>query len=341
MDNQPELIHPSLSGLPDRPVERDEALRVTAEELLYIFGVSADDLPCDCLHILNTEDFRYRNLEPTERESTLKDVIERINSDNLWVSGADKQHVWEKGWKENLDEYEQSKNVLSLIPKYLQGKKILRLKRRFIIAYDHKFSFNLADVFRRWVFRKYLGNVKAIYEFGCGSAQHMSALAELFPDKELHGLDWSEASLAILQKLVEDRGWKIKSHRFNLFEPDASLPLNSTCGVFTFGTMEQLGKNFEPFLQFLIKSRPAIVVHVEPISELYDKNNLMDYLAWQYHRKRNYLDGYLDRLRRLESKSIVRIIDTRRAYFGSMYHDSYSLLVWKTIENAANEVSRR
>lgn len=298
-----------------------------------LFNTNIDDIPLDCRKIVKKEDFRYRKLDSTERDNVLLTILKRINSGELWISGPDKKVIWENGWEENAKEYEETRDLAVLMPKFLQSKKILRLNRDYVQAFDPNFEFNVIDVYRRWIFQKYFKNVEAIYEFGCGSCQHIPVLVELFPEKELHGLDWAIASTKIIENLVSDKGWNVTSHIFDLYSPDDNVNLDETCGVFTIGTMEQLGNNFEPFLQFLLKKQPAVIMHMEPIRELYNENYLADYLATQYDKKRNYLVGYLDRLRELESEEKIQIIKAQRMLFGSMYHDSYSLIIWKFIKD--------
>lgn len=94
--------------------------------------------------------------------------------------------------------------------------------------------------------------------------------------------------------------------------------------VVTFHALEQLGKNFRPFLNFLLEAKPKVIIHVEPLIELYE-DNLLDYLAVQYHRKRGYLEGYLEAV----INSGAEILELKRNHFGSLYHDAYSVLVWK------------
>jgi hypothetical protein len=322
--------HHILGRLKITAEEPKEALyAITGDDLMLYFGIEEKDLSAGCREILESRDFRYKRLEGSERDEVIRRIIIRIESGELWVSGEDKKHVWEKGWSENLEEYEKTKDVFNLMPKFLQAKKVLRLGRGYIEPANQNFEFDIIDIYRRWVFQKYLSDVQAVYEFGCGSCQHLPVLVELFPDKEIHGLDWADASKKIIDTLVHDKGWKIKGHTFNLFSPDYSLSLSKDSGVITLGTMEQTGKNFEPFLQFLLSKGPNIVCHIESMMELYDENNLCDCLAKIYDRKRNYLDGYLNRLRALEKERRIDIIEMRRVYFGSMFHDSYSLAVWR------------
>lgn len=308
---------------------QDSLLTITANDLTHYFALDEPELADDCREILRTRDFRYRKLEYSSRDAIVRDVVKRIVSGDFWISGKDKQHIWEDGWSENLEEYQDTKDILNLTPKFLQSKKVLRLGREYIEPVSRSFEFDIVDIFRRSIFRKYLSGVAAIYEFGCGSCQHLPVLAELFPDKEIHGLDWAQASIKIIDKLVQEKGWKIDGHIFDLFSPDQGFELTKGSGIFTMGTMEQLGRDFEPFLQFLITKKPAVVFHIESMAELYDEDNLLDYLAKIYDGKRNYLTGLIHRLQELERGNEIDLIDIKRVYFGSMFHDSYSLVAWR------------
>ncbi len=74
-------------------------------------------------------------------------------------------------------------------------------------------------------------------------------------------------------------------------------------GVYTFGAMEQLGENFEPFLQFLLSKKPEICVNVEITYELYSPDTLFDHLAIRYLQKRGYLKGFCLVLENLKNKT--------------------------------------
>ena len=80
-----------------------------------------------------------------------------------------------------------------------------------------------------------------------------------------------------------------------------------------------------------MKNSPSLVIHVEPIGELLDQNNLMDYLSLEYFKKRNYLSGYLTRLRELESRQEIEIIMAQRSYMGSFFIDGYSIIIWRPV----------
>jgi hypothetical protein len=123
----------------------------------------------------------------------------------------------------------------------------------------------------------------------------------------------------------------MQGHVFDMFSPDRRLELPSGSGVFMVGALEQLGPNFQPFLGYLLAQRPKIVVQVNHFTELYDTDDLLDYLALRFEKKRKYLEGYLPALESLSRQGKVEILSVRRVRFGSLYHDGYSFVVWRPL----------
>jgi hypothetical protein len=316
---------------PNELVENNSIRVISGKDFCKIFGAEWLDVPTSAKEIFEKANFSYRIPEIKERDEILIKILKRIDANDFWVSGEDKQEIWESGWKENLQEYEETGLLSKLWPKFLNNKGVLRLNSDYIIPEDPYFEYNIIDVYRRYVFSKFLYNCDNIYEFGCGSCQHIPIFTEMFPKAVIHGLDWAESSFQIINHLKQRMGWQLEGHVFNLYEPDYTIPLKSVGGVVTVGTLEQLGSKFKPFLDYLLKSRPSIVVHLETIDEYYDDSNLPDYIANRYDRKRNYLIGYLNYIRELASAGKVEIIREQRVKFGSMFHDSYSLIAWRPI----------
>ena len=305
-------------------------LNLTLDDFATLFQTEVDDFPYQCKTIVEERDFRHSKMTQSKRDELITNVLKKIDSGELTVSGPHRQPDWEQGWAENLEKYERMRNSYALTPKFIKPNQAIRLNRDYIIPYSESFEFDFVDVLRKWLFHKYFKNKSVIYEFGCGSCQHLVVLAEMFPEERLYGLDWAASSIEIINKLVEINGWNIAGKLFNLFEPDESLRLKDNSAVFTVGTMEQLGRNYEHFLQYLLSNSVSLCLHLETIKELYDDNYLIDYLAIKFDSKRGYLDGFLTRLMELEKEGKVEILRIQRIFFGSLYHDSYSLVVWRS-----------
>lgn len=302
---------------------------INLEDFSKLFNVPINEFPECCIEYIQKNNFHYRIPTGKERESYLLNAIKRVDSGELTKSGHQKQAIWEKGWSENLQAFTSTGDIKELIPKFVRTDSPVRLSGKgYIIPQNSNFETAFVTVLRFLVFRKYLINVDSVFEFGCGTGLNLVALAKLYPKKKLHGLDWTQASVNILSSL-NDEVCSIEGHLFDMFHPqkkELMVPLNS--GFLTIGAMEQLGRDYGNFLEFMLSKRPSIVIHVETMYELYDDNQLFDYVAKRYVKARNWLYGYLKTLREYEENDMIELVDIRRP-FGSFYHDGYSLVVWR------------
>lgn len=303
------------------------------EDFADMFGTSLERISAETRKIISEHDFTHRVLVAEERKAKLQEATAELERP-LRVAGRHRIGDWEDGWAENLSDFvEQGFDLGTLMPKFMQPGRAMRLEGQYIVPTDLRFEINLVSVLRHWLFGEWFKPVDNVYEFGCGTAHNLVALAQQFPEKQLHGLDWARSSQEIISKIVEHFGYNISGGRFDLLTPDSSYRLEPDSGVFTTGTLEQLGSSFEPFLQYLLDSSPAVCVHLETIYELYDQDDPFDLVAARYLEKRGYLNGFLTRLRELEGQGIVEILEARKT-FGSSYHDSYGLVVWRPVSRA-------
>jgi len=93
--------------------------------------------------------------------------------------------------------------------------------------------------------------------------------------------------------------------------------------------LEQLGKKWHEFLDFMIHKKFSIYVNIETIYEQYLRlPNLHASLAKNYLEKRNWLQGYFQELTNLEEQGVIEIIQ-QQTVIGSKFHDSWSYTVWR------------
>lgn len=337
-----EMKHPAQTGArePDRPRWSEGGRHsLTPDDFARLLGVPSDEFSKEIVEYIETTDFSFRTLCGDEREELLLQIISTIDSGTLSVSGPHKQVVWERGWGENLSDFERSgHDPKALLPRFVRKGRVMRLQGSFIMPSNPDFETSMVRVMRDVLFRKYFSGTRAVFEFGCGTGLNLLHLAALFPEKRLFGLDWAQASCDIVNRLSETEGVALQGILFDMYAPDRGLDLTPADGVLTIGALEQLGARFDSFLSFLLSKSPGICIHLETMDEIYTEPTLTDYLTKRYSRTRNYLDGYLTALRELERSGRAEILQVQRT-FGTQFHEGYSFVAWRPIPGNGQDIA--
>lgn len=278
---------------------------------------------------VETSDLTYDVLSPAERDAYLIEVVEELMKPNVVKAGPHRQADWETGWGENLAILQRGTPAEAIVPRYHGKRSLVRWRQEVVRPLEPLFDYRIHTIIVDWAIDTFLKDVGNLYEFGCGPAYHLLRARQFNPATKLVGLDWATASQKIIGEIAA-RGIEtnIQGFHFDFFKPDYSIKMPPGSGIYTVAALEQVGANFEPFLQFLLEKRPAVCVHLEPIDELMDSGNLIDRLSVLYSRKRNYLNGFLPRLRRLQEEGVVTIHKEQRTYSGSFFLEGHSLVVW-------------
>ena len=233
----------------------------------------------------------YRDLTEEERDEAIIKNVEFLLTEQVTFAGEHRYDQWENGWAENLTAFNNNEPN-ALVPRYFGKYKVNRFNQKFIMPFDKNFELKMTSTLESWLFDRYFKHLPTVYEFGAGTGHNLLRLREVNPKAELWGLDWVESSQRLIREVAKKLGDdKIKAHRFDYFSPDINFKLDPKGGVFTALSLEQTGDRYKDFVDYILKQKPAICVHIEPISEVLDKNHLLDFLSIEYAKKRKYLNG--------------------------------------------------
>ena len=307
-------------------------MNTTTEDFARLFGIAEAQLPEVCRRMVTTFDYECRVPPKDVRDDIVLGVIKHIDSDKPTKVGAQRAGIWESCWSENLQTFVSGGHDLErLVPKFIKPGQPVRLNQDYVFPKNPRFELDFFQVCRAFLFDRFFAQTKSAYEFGCGSGFNLVAMSKQFPNINLYGLDWSKSSYEMVGMLATTHGMRIKGLPFNFFEPSHDLELDLESGVLTMCALEQVGPRHEPFVDYLLAKKPKVCVNMEPLVDLYDETNLADYLAARYHRKRGYLEGFLPHLKNLAAKGRIEILETRRFFFGSLYHEGYSYIAWRPV----------
>ena len=301
-------------------------MKLTYRDFEELWGIS---LTPEAIKEIQGMDFEYESLNISEETSLIAEIREEILQNKFIKAGQSREASWEKGWDENLQGFKKSKNIDDLIPKYFGKSKINRLGQHFIRAISKNFDLNMLRAIEARVFTDYLGNHQNVYEFGCGTGHNLLFLRKINPGCALVGLDWANSSqetLSLLNQTLMDE--KISGINFDYFSPNFDFKLKPSSAVFTVASLEQIGDQHGPFIEYLMQNKPAIVVHIEPFRDLLDVQNPLDLISIDYMKQRNYIEGYCEAIFELQEDKEAQVHLFERTFIGSKYVDGYSILVW-------------
>ena len=271
-----------------------------------------------------------RTADPIERDQAIIKIVMSLLDTPYSLAGATRAKEWEFGWLENYQEFNNTHDIKSLIPKYYGKYPFLRLQGDIQIALSKDAEYNSVRMLMHYIYERFLAPSENIIELGCGTGHHLYQLADIDSSKTFYGLDWSLSSQKILglyQQLHSSQ--RITAKNIDFFSPpiySQYIPYDSA--IYTFAALEQIGADHDKIIEFMIAARPRVVVHLEPIYELMNQEILLEYLSAKYFLKRNYLSGFLSNLLRKQDQGKIKVHFQEKTGVGSLFIEGYSLIVW-------------
>lgn len=243
-----------------------------------------------------------------DQNNTILDIFTEMDKIGLHPE----QHNWNDYWKE----FNEASD-----PTYFRRTNTFRYNGKYIEApVDTEAKFNRE--LKNQYFLKYFFNFTSVVEYGCGSGSNLKILREILPKVQLYAVDWAPSAVELVSNIAKSEVFDMKNPSKLEWQDD----LKSKIGVLTSGSMEQLGEDYNKFLNYMLELKADVYLHFEPIIEFYEESTLYDYTALTYHKKRNYLGKFLTTL---ESIPNVEIIEKTRTGFGSKWNEGYNTIIWK------------
>ena len=309
-----------------------EKKNVDLQILADSFGTDISDVKKICEKQLDNMETGYTVYSGLDREKLIVEILKSIDSDKQIIGAPERKNVWNDGWNENLKLLKSNNYQLdNLLPKFIRKNKPIRFMGEYILPNEPNFEHEYFNMYREWLFEKYFSNFDSIYDIGCGSSYNLIELTKKFPKKKIYGFDFVQSSVDIVNEISKFYNLNAEGKIFDITNPDHNIHLDENSLIFTSGVIEQVAGKFDKFIDYILQMKPKLVVHIEPMYELYDQDILFDYLAAKFHHKRGYTKGYLPRLRELEKEDKIEIIKLKRLNFGSLLMEGYTCIVWKPL----------
>ena len=302
---------------------------VTPKDIESIYGEPVSERLAKRINDFNLQ---YEEITTKERDNHILEVVRTLQKPDLKEAGEHRIVDWERGWGENLEALLKTGAIDSVVPLYFGKHLLVRWMRRWVKPLTKDFDYKILCVLVEHVMEKYMTDKKAIYEFGCGPGYHLLRARKINTKAKLVGLDWTSASQHILNG-VSERGLDpdIQGRHFDFYQPDETLDFEPDSVIYSVAALEQVGNRHEAFINFLLRKKPSLCIHFEPIDEIMEPDDLMDQLSVAYCRKRNYLKAFLPKLEELEKQGLLKIHRKQRLFSGSFFLEGHTLIVWSPL----------
>ena len=192
-----------------------DEIKIDEENFSKTIGVNIDSLTDECKSLLNQYDLKYRHLNKIEFEQALLDILQGMLSRVHLKSGPKRKEGWNIGWKSNLNAYTHTKKIQDLKPGYFRHEEYARYDGTYVKPLTSDFVFKFLKILQAQFYVANLKNIDNIFELGCGSGHNIATLAEIYPNKNFIGLDWSIESINTVRLLNEKLKPEISAHLNN------------------------------------------------------------------------------------------------------------------------------
>jgi len=165
-----------------------------------------------------------------------------------------------------------------------------------------------------------------IVELGCGWGLNLWTILANNPQKKLEGYELSENGLNVCTEINNHFNCDVSFGNIDLTK-NSTFPILKNKSVFTFHVLEQLKYDTSIVIENIIKSKPKMVLHFEPVPELYgnsDHEKLVKYFI-QYM---DYQDNLLDTLKIFEKEGRITIVESKRLNFAANPFFETCLIKW-------------
>ncbi len=301
---------------------------INKKKILEIF--KEKQLDSSIVNLIKKKKIYYSELNTIKRDKAIVDTLKKINTENRIVTSKGRKKIWEKGWGDINYNFKKKKNIKNLIPQFYSKRSNLyfRLNGSFIKS-AKSFEYEMIDIYRHWYFKKYFKNIENIYEFGAGSGHNLISLMKIFPQKKIFASDFSKNSVNLLKSISDYKNYNWKCFQFDMKKINKRIILKKNSAVYTSGSIEQLSGKIDNFFNFIIKNKPKVCIHIEPMPQLFKTNNLEDILSIMALEKKKYSTNFLEKIYQLKKQKKIKIIKLLKSPFGSQLIDGMNLLVWK------------
>jgi len=212
-----------------------------------------------------------------------------------------------------------------------------------VLYYDHG-VFKKSDAFD--VHKKYIkmachiilsfiGKDDPVIEFGSGYGAIILSLAKKLRSKKnpIIAGEFTKSGMKIIRALSRNEGLNVVTEECDISgNPIMKIPLPENAIIFTSSTAYIIPSLPEDFVKNILHFKPKVVIHIEPIYDHSNTNDLYGLLRRKYIEVNDYNRNLLSILREAEENGLIQIVKNDPLVFGDNPLFCYSIIAWRPVK---------
>ncbi|MCC8195108.1 MAG: hypothetical protein LIP28_10735 [Deltaproteobacteria bacterium] len=303
------------------------AQSITPEDFSRYWGKHS--LPAGFETFLKAINTRYREANKVDLEEYIASFIAKVSKVSATRTEEDNLTIFEKGWAEHIARIQKHCDLSALRPKYYERgvPYLLGEGCTMHVCENPGLAADMQLLYVRYLMSSLLAESKTIHEFGSGTAQNLLVMASMAPDRTFLGYEWTDSGVALATMVGQKCGYSISGRKFDMLRPDHSVAVRGDA-VLTITSVEQLGENYDAFLEYLLEQKPSLVFHIEPDTTPPAMPSMYHSLAVLYMRLRGYPQAFTQKLVELQRQEKIHILLSRQLPWMAAF-GNYRCIAWK------------
>jgi hypothetical protein len=248
---------------------------------------------------------------------------------------------WETLYRRYADQkFDSLRNALEyLLMTHFQSHLLFHLKENL---YYTENSVQLWDYFYSILLKvlaPYLSENDTLVELGCGWGRNLFYAIDMKLCKNAIGGEYTAEGRKLGQLISRQFDLPVEIKPFDYYDPSNDF-MKQLWGnvVFSHNSIEQISILPEETIQSIIRNKPKVVIHFEPVYEYRNNDTVLHYLWKKFTEINDYNRNLLTVLKKLEKKGKLKILLQDIHAFGLNAFNPGSFIVWEPTKGISASV---
>jgi hypothetical protein len=179
--------------------------------------------------------------------------------------------------------------------------------------------------------KPYITTIDGICELGAGYGSKILKLSEnkIYSNKTITALELTDSGRDCIEEFKNINNIKVSTGYCNFTDKNIDYyKIKPNSILYTFYAVHYMSCICDEFFRSIIKAKPKIVLHFEPVYGYLNGNDKYNILCRKYIKHNNYNENLLGALKQAEKNNIIKIISEKRNIIGTNPVLPMSIISW-------------